>query len=350
MDCDDVMKEGDLVILWAKEAKPTVLRRNEVFHHAIGSFAHNDIIGKPFGSKILSCKRVKRRKKWLEGTTIVALRPTPELWTEGALSHMTQILYTGDIATVCFNLNLKPGSIVMEAGSGSGSLSRAIARTVAPHGKLYTFEFNEARYTALKKVFSSEKLDDVIHISHRDVYQDGLVPNLVGPAKETLDVVEWVDAVFLDLPNPSLVVEDAFKRVKPEGSVCTFVPSLEQVKNACRSMESVGFTDIYTIEVRVRPYIAHKRTDHVFDLSYRPEAEVGDGEQPSDADQADGAPPPHGKRKRKSRKAPPLPIGVESRQVERITVMPTIDAAGHTGFLSFAYKPGYRSYDPSSAT
>ena len=75
---------------------------------------------------------------------IYLLHPTPELWTL-LLPHRTQIIYFADIAVITSYLELKPGSVVIEAGTGSGSLSHSIYRTIAPSGKLYTFEFHAQR-------------------------------------------------------------------------------------------------------------------------------------------------------------------------------------------------------------
>lgn len=72
------------------------------------------------------------------------LRPTPELWTL-ALPHRTQILYVADIALILQSLSIRPGSVVVEAGTGSGSFSHSVARAIAPHGRLHSFEFHETR-------------------------------------------------------------------------------------------------------------------------------------------------------------------------------------------------------------
>lgn len=75
---------------------------------------------------------------------VLVLHPTPELWTQ-CLPHRTQIVYSTDAALISLLLGLRPGSKVIEAGTGSGGLSHALARCVAPHGRLYTFEFHQQR-------------------------------------------------------------------------------------------------------------------------------------------------------------------------------------------------------------
>ena len=50
------------------------------------------------------------RKGW-----VYLLHPTPELWTVN-LPHRTQILYTTDISMVLLQLDIKPGSVVVESG------------------------------------------------------------------------------------------------------------------------------------------------------------------------------------------------------------------------------------------
>ena len=69
-----------------------------------GALRHKDLIGVQYGSKV-QCSR-----GW-----VYILHPTPELWTL-TLPHRTQILYSTDIGMVVFQLDIKPGSIVIEAG------------------------------------------------------------------------------------------------------------------------------------------------------------------------------------------------------------------------------------------
>jgi len=50
-----------------------------------------------------------------------------------------------DIALISFNLELKPGAVVIESGTGSGSFSHSIIRSIIPTGHLHTFEYHEQR-------------------------------------------------------------------------------------------------------------------------------------------------------------------------------------------------------------
>jgi len=79
-----------------------------VFQCRYGRFPHSELIGKPFGSRVDAADG---------GGFVYVLHPTPELWTL-VLPHRTQILYFADIAFITAQLDLAPGSVVVEAGPG----------------------------------------------------------------------------------------------------------------------------------------------------------------------------------------------------------------------------------------
>ena len=100
------------------------------------------------------------------------LRPTPEIWSL-ALPHRTQILYMPDISFITSYLDIKPGQTVIEAGTGSGSFSHSLARTVGEKGTVHSFEFHEARCDQARLEFASHGLDGIIQLQHRNVCKDG---------------------------------------------------------------------------------------------------------------------------------------------------------------------------------
>ena len=141
---------GDLVIVYEdyKTMKHVHVKAGAVYHNNFGSFPHDAMVGRRFGHKMESHN----------GHGFVhLLPPTAELWT-ASLTHRTQILYIADISMICLQLELLPGHRVIEAGTGSGSLSHALARSVGPAGHLFTYEFNEAesRANATRRVLECE--------------------------------------------------------------------------------------------------------------------------------------------------------------------------------------------------
>ena len=135
----EIIEEGDTVIIYVSihsmyslEVKPEKINRNgetveNIFQTSYGALKVKDLIGKRFGTKV----RLSRGYAY-------ALYPTPDLWTR-TLPHRTQILYATDISLIILQLELKPGSVVVESGTGSGSLAHSLIRTIAPTGHLYTF-------------------------------------------------------------------------------------------------------------------------------------------------------------------------------------------------------------------
>lgn len=69
-----------------------------------GALKVKNLIGEKYGS----CIELSRGSAYV-------LHPTPELWTV-TLPHRTQIIYTPDISMILFQLELKPGCVVIESG------------------------------------------------------------------------------------------------------------------------------------------------------------------------------------------------------------------------------------------
>ncbi|KAL8920372.1 MAG: hypothetical protein Q9172_004539 [Xanthocarpia lactea] len=201
------------------------------------------------------------------------LPPTPEIWT-ASLPHRTQVVYTPDYSYVLQRLRVTPGTILIEAGAGSGSFTHAAARAVfngypkdetpASHdqymqdyegprartGKIWSFEFHEQRAHKLASEIREHGLEDIVTVTHRDVYQDGFSssrPDL----KPSIDA----SAVFLDLPAPWMALRhltrDSSSPLNPLLSVhlCTFSPCIEQVQRTVSALRSLGWLDIEMVEL-----------------------------------------------------------------------------------------------------
>ncbi|KAF8799358.1 GCD14-domain-containing protein [Phlegmacium glaucopus] len=226
---------GDTVIIWLTRdlIQPLVVTPGKDFNTKFGNFKQADFVGVPYGSKVPS--RTGRG-------FLLILRPTPELWTL-ALPHRTQILYLADIAFITSTLNIKNGSHVIEAGTGSASFSHSIARTIGSSGHLWSYEFHEARFGKAKEEFTRHGMDDIVTLQHRNVCKDGFT------------VIGLADAVFLDLPAPWDAVEHAKNALRKDRTtrICCFSPCMEQVLRTVNALNEAGFTEITMFETLVRP-------------------------------------------------------------------------------------------------
>jgi len=188
---DNLVREGDTAIFYESIDlyKQMIIRKGNYYQTTKGVIQHDQLIGnEQFGTKVYTTN--KRHYVFL-------LRVNSDQHTR-CLSQRTQILYTPDISQVCFRLQLKPGSNVVESGTGSGSLSTSIAKMILPIGHLFTFEFNEGRVIKAKEEFAELGLENYITVTHRDVLSQGFL--LDGEHKFVKEGM--IDACFLDLPNP----------------------------------------------------------------------------------------------------------------------------------------------------
>lgn len=61
---------------------------------------------------------------------------------------------------VCTMLELRPGCVVLESGTGSGSLTHSLARAVYPGGHVHSFEFHKLRAETAHKEFRLHQLGE----------------------------------------------------------------------------------------------------------------------------------------------------------------------------------------------
>ncbi|KAF9144713.1 tRNA (adenine-N(1)-)-methyltransferase catalytic subunit trm61 [Mortierella sp. GBA39] len=231
---NNTIENGDLVVLFLSKENLILIRiqEDQEFCCKFGNYKHADMIGLQYGTKLGS--NTGRGFLFL-------LYPTPELWTL-ILPHRTQILYIADISLIMSYLDLKPGRVMIESGTGSGSFSHSIARTIAPTGHLYTFEYHQERVAVATKEFEEHGLEGLVTIECRDVCKNGF------------GLVNKADAVFLDLPAPWEAVasaKQAFRQNKV-GKICTFSPCIEQISKTVTALTEQGFVDIQMYECLIR--------------------------------------------------------------------------------------------------
>ena len=283
------IKTGQLVVIFESFDSLTFAYATPgaVHHNKNGDFYHDDFIDKlSFGAKL-------RARNHGGYGYVYLLRPTSELWAR-SLPHRTQIVYELDSSTVIFQLNIKPNMVVLESGTGSGAMSTAIMRTIAPHGRLHTYEFNGVRAQKARDEFKRNKIDHLVTVHHKDVCGKapaGLstVNNISssssdnGSDNEKVDMTmescegdggfgvggQVADAIFLDLPEPWLAVPHAAFAIKPNHRLCSYSPCIEQAQKCIVALKENGFHSIKTIEVRLREHYV----DEV-DLELPPTAKV----------------------------------------------------------------------------
>ncbi|XP_031136268.1 tRNA (adenine(58)-N(1))-methyltransferase catalytic subunit TRMT61A isoform X1 [Sander lucioperca] len=294
VEYSDFIQDGDVAVVYLghESMMPVKVQQGAQTQTRYGAIRHStDLIGQRYGSKVTCSK----------GGWVYVLHPTPELWTV-TLPHRTQILYTTDIATITMMLELKPGSVVCESGTGSGSLSHAILRTIAPTGHLHTVEFHQQRAEKVAEEFKEHRVDHLVTVRNQDVCKDGF--GVTGVA----------DAVFLDIPSPWEAVRHAKAAMKKQGGrVCSFSPCIEQVQRTCEALVDQGFEEISTVEILLR--IHDVRTVSLPLPDFGPDSLAQT--QPDIAE-----------------KTPPIQASVAMKT----TILPR-EMPGHTGYLTFATKP-----------
>ncbi|KAI3645771.1 hypothetical protein MP228_008699 [Amoeboaphelidium protococcarum] len=259
---NEIIQYGDLVFLYStpQNMYPVQMQVGKTFGTQVAYYPHHQIVGKRFGSVIKAANGKQ---------TLYALKPTCELWTR-VLPHRTQIVYHTDAAVIIQNLNLQPGSVVVESGTGSASLTHYFSSVVGDEGRVYTFEYHEKRAETARLELEQHGLSHNVVVTHRDVCQDGFAIDSNIDDQDALSTRNRrVDAVFLDLPEPWRALGHAKSLMKYNARVCCFSPCIEQVQKTVQAMAQLNFIDMKTVECLEQSHKVEQETIHnVEDIVY----------------------------------------------------------------------------------
>jgi len=151
------IREGDHVLLYLSRRKTYLVKveKGKSFHTHKGFIQLNELIGKEYGTRVLSNT----------GVEFVALRPTLRDYIFKSL-RKTQIVYPKDIALIVMFSGIGPGSRVVEAGTGTGALTTALAHYVRPSGRVYSYEIREEFIAVASKNLERAGLAEYVDVKN----------------------------------------------------------------------------------------------------------------------------------------------------------------------------------------
>jgi tRNA (adenine57-N1/adenine58-N1)-methyltransferase len=222
---------GDLALLVGKSHKNFIVRLTpggELQTHR-GVVKFDDLIGQPWGTLSFSHK----------GNPFHLLQPSlADLLLQ--TKRTTQIMYPKDIGFILVTMGIGPGQHVVEAGTGSGALTTALAFTVGPQGRVFSYETREDMQNLARKNLDRVSLADRVIFKLRDI-------------AEGFDEQD-VDALFLDLPNPEDYLAQARAALKNGGFFGCILPTTNQVTLLVAALERHTFAFIEVCETLLRFY------------------------------------------------------------------------------------------------
>lgn len=226
------MQPGDRVhVVWTRRGRPALLTLEPggVFHSHYGIICHDDLIGKPWGLLATTHK----------GEPFYALPPSLEDLLR-LTPRRTQILFPKDIGFVLLKLSIGPGTRVIEAGTGSGALTTALAFYVGESGRVYSYERRPDMQALARRNLEALGLAHRVTFHLRDIAEGFLERD--------------VDALFLDVPTPEAYIPQARTALKSGGFFGALVPTTNQVARLLDALSQERFAFVEVCEILLRYY------------------------------------------------------------------------------------------------
>ncbi|HQV95955.1 MAG TPA: tRNA (adenine-N1)-methyltransferase [Anaerolineales bacterium] len=222
-------RDGDLVQLVGLRHKHFIfnLLAGAKFETHRGVLQHDDLIGKAWGTQVFSHL----------GAPFFLLQPSlADLLTN--LPRTTQIMYPKDIGFILVTMGVGPGQTVMEAGSGSGSMTTALAYAIGAEGRVVSYEVRPDMQNLARKNLARFGLDSRVDFKLRDI----------GEGFDETDA----DSFFLDVPNPYDYIGQVRAALKPGGFFCSLSPTFNQIEKTLHTLRQHNFAFLEVCEILLR--------------------------------------------------------------------------------------------------
>jgi tRNA (adenine57-N1/adenine58-N1)-methyltransferase len=218
------------------------LQEGGTFHFHGGAVRHDDLIGEQEGVVVSSGT----------GASLAAYRPRLADFIL-KMPRGAQVVYPKDVGAILVFADIFPGARVLEAGTGSGSLTISLARAVGSSGRVVSYELRPDHHEQA--------------VANVQTYFGAIPAELDLREGDVLDAAAEPDRyshVVLDLPQPWDCIELACRVLEPGGVFCAYLPTTVQVQQLGLGLEEAGFRDLETFETLMRTW-------HVAERSVRPD-------------------------------------------------------------------------------
>jgi len=234
IELNRVTQEGDLIQLVSPTNKVLLfqLKAGDQLHTHRGVVNTDDLINIPWGSQVFSH----------QGSPFYLIQPSlSDILRE--TKRNTQIIYPKDIGFILITMGIGPGSLVLEAGTGSGALTTALAWAVGPQGHVFSYEVRADIQNLARKNLQKLGLLERVTLKNRNI-------------AEGFDE-EGVDSLFLDLPDPYDYLPQVRRALKSGGAFGSILPTTNQVSRLLNVFHANGFGFIDVCEILLRYYKAN---------------------------------------------------------------------------------------------
>ena len=227
----NIVQPHDIALLISRDHKRFLIRLGpgETLHTHRGIIQHDACIGGEWGREILT---------HLNYPFLLLDPSTADLIQD--IKRTTQIIFPKDAAYILMRLSIKPGTFVIEAGSGSGGLTTALATAAMPGGRVISYEVRPDMQNLARKNLDRIGLADRVEFKLKDI--------------ETGFDETQADAVFLDVPEPSKFLSVAAAALRGGGYLGTLVPTANQIIRLLAALDHQPFGLIEVEELLLRGY------------------------------------------------------------------------------------------------